>query len=198
MDISKLIRDVHQTSIIMGNYNCSKCNKSMGIEACSMCEFSDRFNGYEENLELVYNKLICTIDAYKRGDFANIDNIDIDSRYDLEVFRAVFLARIKDTFEGKLTEFLFISSDLMGYIIDDKEYNVTVQESLMFDISSSIEEELTSFAVKLEHIKKKYLNSRDLLKELTSCASRIFNACKHENIGIKTHIRLNFLYNFTL
>lgn len=198
MNINQLIKDVHQTSIVLGQNDCSRCTQDITSYNCKKCNESDRFNGFDENLDQLYTKLLCAIDAYRRRSFADINILDIEDCYNMNSFQKLFNDKIKSTFEGALTEFLFVAFDLMGYIIDEFKHVVFLHETIKEELSGSIEEELTYFAVKLEDIKSEHVENSKLLDELAESVFKIFNICKCENIGIKSHIRLQFLYNFSL
>lgn len=194
MNLNQLINDVHQNSIIMGNFDCPECLSSGVQLSCPRCNGTGEYCDVDNNLDFIYTKLFSVLNLYREKKFSKIDKLKFENECSISHFKSGFIKNILNTFEGELAELLFIAFDLMGYILNDN----LVEPPDIEEYSSvlGIEEELTYFAVRLEDIKDKKINRDILYKELMMSIKRIFFICKIEGIGIKTHIRLNFLYIF--
>lgn len=178
MDIGQLIKDVHENIHV-----------------------DDKGYALDKQVAMVYSKLLSSIKAYREKKFANLNVLYSRYNFDFYEFRTGFSKQIKDTFEGELTEFLFLTFDLIGTIMDEYHYDFVdkiTDSNRIFkhEIFSSIDEELNYLSVKLEHITGPIEDYSILLQELTESINRILDICRMKNIGIKTHIKLNYLYNF--
>lgn len=178
MDIGQLIQDVHK----------------------NIHDYNDE-SAMDTQISMVYAKLLSAIEAYRERKFANLNVLYSRYSFDFYEFRIGFSKQIKDTFEGELTEFLFLTFDLMGTIMEEYHYDyidriTEANRIFKHEIFGSIEEELNYLSVKLEHITESVDDYSILLQELTESIHRIFDICRIKNIGIKTHIKLNYLYNY--
>ncbi len=194
MNLNQLINDVHQNSIIMGNFDCPDCVPSQTQITCPRCNGTSEYCDVDNNLETIYTKLFSALKLYREKKFSDIDKFEFENERSISHFKSCFTKNILNTFEGELTELLFIAFDLMGYMLNDN----IIEPFDIEDFSSvlGIEEELTFFAVRLEELKYKKIDKAILYNELMMSIKRIFFICKYEGIGIKTHIRLNLLYSF--
>jgi len=193
MDLNQLIKDVHHNSIVWGKFDCPNCKTDEPKMDCELCHGTGEYCDINSNLENIYSKLFSVLKFYKESRFARLEDLNYDTDLNYINFQETFSQNLNNTFESELVELLFLSFDLIGYIVDTDPHIINFME----DESSAlgIEEELTYFAIRLEDIIRDKIDRDTIFEELLLTIKRIFYICKIEGIGIKTYIRLSLLYS---
>lgn len=137
-------------------------------------------------------KLFKVADLYCRRKFASLNVLYTSYDIDFEEFRTGFSKQIQNTFEGHLTEFIFMIYELK-FLLKCTDFYETIDEPIS-DLKD-INDEFIYIVEQLNLLKGLLDNKNELILQLSSILNRVFQICKIQNIGIKTHLRLNLLYN---